>query len=86
MYVHTFENIRQLRQKQETAASYFGSANEAINSYNKKLQELATKFKNSNGYSMYPDQYHKDREELREITGRIKAQMQTGLQLFSNLK
>lgn len=86
VYVHAFENIRQLRQKQETAASYFGSANEAINSYNKKLQELATKFKNSNGYSMYPDQYHKDREELREITGRIKAQMQTGLQLFSNLK
>ena len=85
VYVRNFENIRQLRQKQETAASYFGSANEAINSYNKKLQELATKFKNSN-YRMYPDQYHKDREELREITGRIKAQMQTGLQLFSNLK
>lgn len=85
VYVHTFENIRQLRQKQETAASYFGSANEAINSYNKKLQELATKFNNSN-YRMYPDQYRKDREELREIAGRIKAQMQTGLQLFSNLK
>ena len=35
---------------------------------------------------MYPDQYHKDREELREITNRIKTNMQTGLYLFSNLK
>lgn len=86
VYAQSFENIKQLRQKQETAASYFGGANEDINRYNKKLQELATKFKNSNGYSMYPDQYHKDREELREIANRINANMQTGLHLFSNLK
>ena len=85
VYAQSFENIRQLRQKQETAASYFGGANEDINRYNKKLQELATKFKNSR-YSMYPDQYHKDREELREIANRINANMQTGLHLFSNLK